>query len=60
MSKNIIDLIIDLENVNKQLEIIRDPASGYIDSKVNEVFGNKKYISDDDRKKLNALIDELI
>jgi hypothetical protein len=59
-NKSIIDLFIELEKVNKQLETIRDPKSGYIDAKVKEIYGDKQYITAADRTKLNSLIDQLI
>ncbi len=59
-NKSIIDLFIELEKVNKQLETIRDPKSGYIDAKVKEIYGDKEYITATDRTKLNSLIDQLI
>lgn len=59
-NKSIIDLFIELEKVNKQLETIRNPKSGYIDAKVKEIYGDKEYITAADRVKLNSLIDQLI
>ena len=59
-NKSIIDLFIELEKVNKQLETIKNPESGYIDAKVKEIYGDKEYITAADRVKLNSLIDQLI
>lgn len=56
--KNIIDLIIDLENVNRDIEKIKGPA--YIDQKVKSIFGDKPGLSAENKAKLNALIDELL
>ena len=56
--KNIIDLIIDLENVNRDIEKIKAPA--YIDQKVKSIFRDKPGLSAENKAKLNAIIDELL
>lgn len=59
MNKNIIDLIIDLENVNRQLEAIQDPKSGYIDAKVNEIWPDGPGLTADQQAQLNDILNLL-
>ena len=59
MNKNIIDLIIDLEHINKQLEVIQDPNSGYIDAKVNEIWPDGPGLTADQQAQLNGILNLL-
>lgn len=55
-NKSIIDLIIDLENVNKKLEQIKDPNSGYIDAKVNEIWPEGPGLTADQKTQLDNIL----
>lgn len=54
MNKNIIDLIIDLEKVNKQLEYIKSP--GYIDKKVNEIWPEGPGLTAEQKTQLDNIL----
>ena len=54
MNKSIIDLIIDLEKVNKQLEQIKSP--GYIDKKVNDIWPDGPGLTANQQKELDNIL----
>ena len=53
----LIEEVIELERISKELEEIRKPNSEYIEKRTKEVFGNKKFY---DREKFTAEISRIL
>ena len=47
---NLIELLIELDKVTRDLEELKKPDSKIVSNKVNEIWGNQKGLSDEQKK----------
>lgn len=53
------ELLIEHDKALKNLEDLKRPDSKIVTNKVNEIWGNKKGLSDNQKKQLNEIINLL-
>jgi acyl-CoA-binding protein len=53
---NLIELLIEYDKATRNLEELKKPDSKIVSNKVNEIWGDKKGLSDNQKKELNEIL----
>ena len=53
---NLIELLIEYDKATRNLEDLKRPDSKIVNNKVNEIWGDKKGLSDNQKKELNEIL----
>lgn len=53
---NLTELLIEYDKVSRSLEDLKKPDSKIVSNKINEIWGDKKGLSDNQKKELNEIL----